>query len=211
MTRHRTIVRRFGERERDRLGKLFRQLGTDNAHEAEAARGRIESLLSEFGKTWTDLIELLAGKPVAIRADLAGDIVGLGSSDPAERATARNNIANLLARHRKTWNDLADVLCPASHEPWACDPHADAPDRVNPADLVYYLLGQYVALKEHEYVATALWVVHTHVHTDFMVTPRLALRSPTADCGKTTLLDVLSTLVARPQNSTTSRPPRFFV
>ena len=32
-----------------------------------------------------------------------------------------------------------------------------------------------------------------------MVTPRLALRSPVANCGKTTLLDVLSRLVARPE------------
>jgi hypothetical protein len=32
-----------------------------------------------------------------------------------------------------------------------------------------------------------------------MVTPRLALRSPVAACGKTTLIDILSTLVARPE------------
>ena len=137
MTKHRTIVRRFGERERDRLGKLFGQLGTDNVNEAEAARGRIESLLREFGKVWADLIELLAGKPDAVRADLAGDITGLGSSDPSERASARSRIADLLARHRKSWNDLVNVLCSASHEAWACDPLSDAPDRVT---LVHYLL-----------------------------------------------------------------------
>jgi hypothetical protein len=53
MTGHRHIVKHFGERERDRLGKLFRQLGTDNPHEAEAARGCIESLLRAAGKDWS--------------------------------------------------------------------------------------------------------------------------------------------------------------
>jgi Protein of unknown function (DUF3631) len=199
MTARGTPVRRFGESERVRLGKLFRVLGTDNVHEAEAVRGRIDSLLREFGKTWSDLIELLAGQPVAIRTDLAGDIVELGSSNPSERATARSKIADLLARHRKTWNDLADLLITGSHEAWACDPLSDAPDGVNPLDLAGYLLKQYVALKPHEYVAVSLWCLHTHAYDQFTVTPRLALRSPTADCGKTTLLDLLGRLVARPE------------
>ena len=53
-------------------------------------------------------------------------------------------------------------------------------------------------MKPHEYVAVALWALHRHVYDCFMVTPRLALRSPVADCGKTTLLDILSRLTARP-------------
>jgi hypothetical protein len=44
-----TIQRRFGDRER--LGKLFSQLGTDNKHEAEAARSRIDALLRQFVMT----------------------------------------------------------------------------------------------------------------------------------------------------------------
>jgi uncharacterized protein DUF3631 len=39
-----------------------------------------------------------------------------------------------------------------------------------------------------------------------MVTPRLALRSPVAGCGKTLLLDVLSRLVARPEKSDNITP-----
>ena len=127
MTRQHHIVRRFGERERQTLAKLFRALGTDNAHEAEAARGRIDSLLRQFGKDWSDLIQLLGGTPAAIRADLARGVIALGSSDPHERAKARQNIRDLLARHRKNWNDLVDVLCANSREAWACDPSADDP------------------------------------------------------------------------------------
>jgi hypothetical protein len=201
MTRHGPIVRHFDDRERERLVKLFRQLGTDNIHEAEAARSRINSQLLAFGKSWADLIELLGGKPAAVRADLASNIVALGSSDPDERANARRNIEDLLERHRKTWNDLANVLFSASREAWVCDPLSDAPDRVNPLDLIHYILEQYVVLKPHEYVAISLWVLHTHVYDRFMVTPRLALRSPVAGCGKTLLLDVLSMLVARPEKS----------
>src|SRR4051794_38321678 len=107
MTGH-NLQRRFGERERERLAKLFGQLGTDNKNEAEAARSRIEALLHQFGKVWADLIELLGGR-ANLRADLARSIIGLGSSDPGERANARRNIADLLARHRKNWNDLADA------------------------------------------------------------------------------------------------------
>jgi hypothetical protein len=198
MTERRAITRRFDDRERERLGKLFRQLGSDNPHEADAARGRIDSLLRQFGKRWADLVELFGGPSASIRADLAGDIAGLGSSDPAGRANARENISELLARHRKNWNDLADVLCAATHEAWACDPLSNAPDRVNPLDLVHYLLQHYVALKPHEYVAVSLWALHTHVFNRFMVTPRLALRSPVAGCGKTVLIDILSRLTARP-------------
>ncbi|MGC2340170.1 MAG: hypothetical protein WA453_01005, partial [Methyloceanibacter sp.] len=41
--------------------------------------------------------------------------------------------------------------------------------------------------------------LHTHVFSQFMVTPRLVLRSPTAGCGKTQMIDVLSKLTARPE------------
>jgi hypothetical protein len=193
------IIRHFGDRQRERLVRLFRALGTHNIHEREAARSRIDALLREYDKTWGHLIELLGGKPAAIRADLARHIAALGASDPDAPGFARRAIDDLLARHRKNWNDLADALCDSAPAAWACDPSADDPPRVNPLDLVHHLLGEYVALQPHEYVAVALWALHTHVFDRFMVTPRLALRSPVADCGKTTLLDILSRLTARPE------------
>jgi hypothetical protein len=137
----RELNRRFGVRERERLSKLFRQLGTDNPHEAEAARSLINNLLRDFDKTWADLIEVFGA--VAIRADLANDILRLGSNDPNERANARRKIDGLLACHRKSWNDLANVLCANSYETWACNPLAgDDEDRVNPLDLVHNLIDQ---------------------------------------------------------------------
>jgi Protein of unknown function (DUF3631) len=194
----RAVKPRFGDRERGRLEKMFRQLGTDNRHEADAARSAIDNLLRQFGKSWADLIELLGGRLDAIGADLASSIVALGSGDEEERQSARRTIADLLARHRKTWNDLADALCSASGATWAGHQATDDPPRVNPLTLVDHLLRDYLAMQEHEYVAGALWCLHTHVYDRFLVTPRLAIRSPVADCGKTTLLDVIARLAARP-------------
>jgi hypothetical protein len=191
-----TIIRKFDEKKRKQLQGLFGALGSDNEHEAEAARGRIESLLREFGKGWADIFELLGGKN-SLRADLADDIVDLGDGDPEVRATARRRINDLLDRHRKTWNDLVNVLCATSYEAWACDPLADAPDRVNPFQLIHYLLEQYVVLEPHEYIAVSLWALHAHCYNEFGLTPRLALRSSLPNCGKTTVLNILERLTVR--------------
>jgi hypothetical protein len=72
----------------------------------------------------------------------------------------------------------------------------DDPPRVNPLALVDRLLREYLELREHEYVAVALWALHSHVFRSFMHTPRLVLRSPVQGCGKTTLLLVLERLTA---------------
>jgi hypothetical protein len=190
MNGRRAIAKRFGDRERERLTKLFRQLGTDNPNEAEAARSRITSLLQQFGKGWAHLVELLSGGKLAIDPAIA-DIAGLGNPDPDQRARIRRNLAGLLARHRRTWNDLADALCLVTSAAWLIADDPD-PERVNPLALILHLLQDYVAFREpHEYVAVALWILHTHVFDQFMVTPRLALRSPVANCGKTTLMDIL--------------------
>ena len=212
MTGHRTnIVRRFP---RERVAKLFSQLGSDNKQEAETARNGIDAVLHQFGKAWPDLIELLLsadfddstgnfvnkdGRRAAIRAGVAHDIIALGSRDPDERANARRKLADLLERHRKGWNDLVNALCGTSHEAWACDPPAADPIRVNPLELVKHLLEEYVALQPYQYVAVALWALHTHTFYSFMMTPRLVLRSPVADCGKSTLFSVLERLTARPR------------
>jgi Protein of unknown function (DUF3631) len=199
MNGRRAIARRFDDRERERLVKLFRQLGTDNPHEAEAARSRIASLLRQFSKNWTELVELISNGTLTIDPAVA-DIAGLGDHEPDQRACARRNLAELLARHRKNWNDLADALCSVTSADWLMNSQSDDPEeRVNPLGLIHYLLQQYLELREpHEYVAVALWALHTHVFDCFMVTPRLALRSPVAGCGKTVLIDILAKLVAKP-------------
>ena len=72
------------------------------------------------------------------------------------------------------------------------------------------MLRRYVQLKDHEYVAVSLWVVHTYVYDRFAITPRLAVTSPTSDCGKTTLLLFLNSLCASPDKSDDITPAALF-
>jgi hypothetical protein len=72
------------------------------------------------------------------------------------------------------------------------------------------MLRRYVQLKDHESVAASLWVAHTHVYDRFAFTPRLALTSPTSDCGKTTLLLMLEALCANPHKSDDVTPAALF-
>jgi hypothetical protein len=194
MSGRRAIAKRFDDRDRERLAKLFRQLGTDNLHEAEAARSRITSLLTQFTRTWADVVGLLSGGTLTFDQMIAG----LGDTDPERRARTRHDLNELLARHRKNWNDLADALCLVTSAAWLMTDDPE-PKKVNPLGLIIHLLQDFIAFREpHEYVAVALWVLHTHVFDQFMVTPRLALRSPVANCGKTTLMDILAKMVSKP-------------
>ena len=129
----------------------------------------------------------------------------LGSSNAGERENAWKKVVAWLRKHGKTWNDLPELLhdetAPSRTDPRDVDPSQPVGSNVTPLDLVRAFLQDYVEIDPHEYVATALWAVHSHVFDKFMVTPRLVLTSPVRDCGKTTLLDVLNRLVARPEKA----------
>jgi putative DNA primase/helicase len=60
---------------------------------------------------------------------------------------------------------------------------------------------QYVVLPDGAADTLALWTAHTHCFKVFVHTPRLNLHSPEKGCGKTTLLDVLATVVPRPMRA----------
>jgi hypothetical protein len=59
-------------------------------------------------------------------------------------------------------------------------------------------IRRHVVLPDHSRDAATLWVAHTYLLDQLMITPRLAIRSPVKGCGKTTLLDVIGELVYRP-------------
>lgn len=58
--------------------------------------------------------------------------------------------------------------------------------------------SRYVALPLGAADALALWTAHTHCFEAFQCSPRLNVNSPEKGCGKTTLRDVLASLVPRP-------------
>lgn len=59
-------------------------------------------------------------------------------------------------------------------------------------------IRKYVVLTEEDADAVALWCLHTFAFEAFHCTPRIAITSPEPRCGKTTLLDVIEGLAARP-------------
>jgi len=68
-------------------------------------------------------------------------------------------------------------------------------------------LTKYLVLPSGYAETLALWAAHTHVFQSFAHSPRLAITSPEKGCGKTTTLDILKELVARPlptSNATTA-------
>jgi Protein of unknown function (DUF3631) len=75
------------------------------------------------------------------------------------------------------------------------------PDGVDGAELLADMtaaIRRHVALPDGAAETVAVWVLHTYCYDAFMISPRLAITSPEKGCGKTTLLDVLACLVARP-------------
>jgi len=59
-------------------------------------------------------------------------------------------------------------------------------------------IRRYVVLYPHQADAVALWVLAAHAFDVWVIFPRLFVTAPEKQCGKTTLLDVLSRLVPRP-------------
>ena len=111
----------------------------------------------------------------------------------------------MLKANGKTWNDLPGLLHgdgKTAKDHSADDTRAgNAPPEkdFNALELVHYLIESYCDMKEHEAVAVALWILHTHVYSQFGVTPRLALTSPVRGCGKATLLRLIELLAAKPE------------
>lgn len=81
-------------------------------------------------------------------------------------------------------------------EPW--------PEPVNGAELLNALVGtlrRYMGMPCAAAHAAALWVLHTWAPDVADFTPYLLVTSPVRACGKSTLLDVLEMIAARPRRS----------
>jgi hypothetical protein len=125
-----------------------------------------------------------------VRDRLAKLFAMLGSDNAGERENARTLIDEILRKNRKTWNDLTELLQTGSSDAaWNVDDDPAVSDKptgtnIRALDLVHGLLEDYLELKPHEYVAIALWILHTHVYALFRHTPRLALTSPVPVAAK---------------------------
>jgi hypothetical protein len=68
----------------------------------------------------------------------------------------------------------------------------------------------YAVLPDVAADAIALWILHTWLVNAFMISPRLALTSPTKGCGKTTVLRLLNQLARRPKRAGSISPAALF-
>src|SRR5207237_1547401 len=75
------------------------------------------------------------------------------------------------------------------------------PHPVNGAELLSAItqaISKHMVMEPGAAECVALWALFTHAIDAFGIATRLAITSPRPQCGKTTLLDILSRLVVRP-------------
>lgn len=78
------------------------------------------------------------------------------------------------------------------------DPWPEPVDGAGLLDDLGARLLRHLSLPEGGCEAIALWILFTHCHDAFAISPILAATSPQKGCGKTTLLTLLSATVRRP-------------
>ena len=67
-------------------------------------------------------------------------------------------------------------------------------------------IAAHAVLPEGAAVAMALWIIHTYCLGAAVITPRLAIISPTKRCGKTTVLKLLGALACKPLGAANLTP-----
>jgi putative DNA primase/helicase len=116
----------------------------------------------------------------------------------AKRLGIRTSTLDLAVRQRRAEDNPSEskqgrALMLPEPEPW--------PEPIEGAAVLTDIAAavrSYVVMTDAQADAVALWAVHTHCYEIFDITPRLAITSPTPQCGKTTLLDTIACLVMRP-------------
>jgi Protein of unknown function (DUF3631) len=187
------------------LRAFYFLLGSSNRHERDNAFARIWATLRRYGRAWSNLLDLIAvSSPVAgvsltDRFTLREQHELLGGA-AEERETAREAILWILQRYRASWNDLlgiiAGVATGSSHpDPLILLPVPTAPD---PLELLTGFLPSFFDVTDDEYIAIALWILHSFFFSQFKISPRLVLTSPVPGCGKSTILDCIELLGATP-------------
>jgi hypothetical protein len=72
------------------------------------------------------------------------------------------------------------------------------------------IFARHVDAKPHYLVGMALWALHTHIYRQYTKTPRLSILSPVRNCGKSTVLDILDSMVWNPKKMNDPTAPVVF-
>ena len=98
----------------------------------------------------------------------------------------------------------SDLNLPAA-EPW--------PEPVDGRvllDALKYFLMCFVVLPKWAAETVALWIVHTYAFELRRVSTYLGIESPVKECGKTTLMTLISKLISRPEVASNISSPAFY-
>lgn len=147
------------------------------------------------------------------------------ASAPNEVATALKALMRLLASYGLDEQDRDAVIAKAKEEvdkaegrgppppppPPPPDPLEEA-DRLNLLKVLTGLIDYYVAMTEEQRVATALWILYTHLFPRklYLHAPRLLVTSPVEGCGKSMLMMLLEGLVACPDVADSVTPAAIY-
>jgi hypothetical protein len=134
----------------------------------------------------------------------------LNGATPGERDAAERKVNAWLKQHGKTRADIKAILAqaaaddaaqappPPPSDPRDAQPHPFDYPAFTPVGLVHGIVGKYLTMDWHVRVIYSLWIVFTHVYTQFEIAPRLVMVSEGPDSGKSTARKVASHLVFRP-------------
>ena len=90
------------------------------------------------------------------------------------------------------------------------EPCADSVDGVELLNEIVAVFKKYLVLPKGAVEAMALWVMHTYCLAAAWISPLLIILSPTKQCGKTTLLTLLGSIVDKPLPSSNVTAPTLF-
>jgi len=134
----------------------------------------------------------------------------IAGSTESERAEGEKAMDRWLKRHGKSRIDapaeLAQAVAddkasqppPPPSDPRDAQPHPFEDPRFTPVGLVHGIVGKYLTMEWYVQVIYSLWIVFTHIYTQFEIAPRLVMVSEGPDSGKSTARKVASHLVYRP-------------
>jgi putative DNA primase/helicase len=126
----------------------------------------------------------------------------------AEKLGVRASILDKLVQAERPDDDdgkQGSAISFPEPEPWS--------EPVDGAELLKALadaIRSYVVMSDAARDTTALWTLHSYLIDRALVSPRLAITSPTKRCGKTTLLDVLGRVALKPLFTAHVTPPAMF-
>ena len=69
----------------------------------------------------------------------------------------------------------------------------------NILDQVCGVFARHIDAKPHHIIGLSLWALHTHIYRQYDKSPRLAILSPVPNCGKSTVLNILNSMVSNPE------------